>query len=684
MLNIIDTHAVGYETTKEAAKQLGSDRDRMILAYVLDNQYEECLREIRELEPEWAKLERSYAKKYSTTDSSRASERSQFISHVTQSVVDDNVAELTDAIFGTGRWFDLSNDTPGAAADERIKVEDLANRLDTVIRNESKQAAVEEAAFLGELLGTGILETSVSIGNVRIPTQQPDGSFGVTVQRMVDVKTAAIQPRHFRIPRGCRSLAEAPWLGVENFQPAALYTSRVKSGTFTDVYNGRAPDSPYWDQTSREDALKYNVTPGYFLMLRWYGCIPMNILDPKSSKTDMVDCMVVIANREAVLYAGENPYMTKDKPFSVYRPATRPGTFWGIGCAEKVAETQAATDRHFRTHEDALAFTAYPVTGMNALGVPKSFKLSIKPGTNILFNGDPNTVFKKLDFGQPQTASFETASALIQWGVAAGGIQGSTPISNMADAKSGAMAIAVGPVLKKIKQRVRKFQNDLIVPMIRQIAYRFMQFDPQTFPSFALGFKVHGSSSMAEREFEQQRYISAMSQLSPESPLQGMMMANVVRMGQTKDRESVAAQMEEFAKEQQMQKTQDTSDQVMKQITLRSAAAKALRDEAEAERSMGEAKKATAEADHVEARIKADIFKAMVTNSDPKTPDDVEFDRRYKAMELIIKEMAVNQRAEDSKANERITRAQMSLKNGDSALQAQDELDNLLNNVGAQ
>ena len=89
MLNIIDTHAVGYETTKEAAKQLGSDRDRMILAYVLDNQYEECLREIRELEPEWAKLERSYAKKYSTTDSSRASERSQFISHVTQSVVDE-------------------------------------------------------------------------------------------------------------------------------------------------------------------------------------------------------------------------------------------------------------------------------------------------------------------------------------------------------------------------------------------------------------------------------------------------------------------------------------------------------------------------------------------------------------------------------------------------------------------
>ena len=66
MLNIIDTHAVGYETPKEAAKQLGSDRDRMILAYVLDNQYEECLREIRELEPEWYKLEEKFRVKHKT------------------------------------------------------------------------------------------------------------------------------------------------------------------------------------------------------------------------------------------------------------------------------------------------------------------------------------------------------------------------------------------------------------------------------------------------------------------------------------------------------------------------------------------------------------------------------------------------------------------------------------------
>jgi hypothetical protein len=94
------------------------------------------------------------------------------------------------------------------------------------------------------------------------------------------------------------------------------------------------------------------------------------------------------------------------------------------------------------------------------------------------------------------------------------------------------------------------------------------------------------------------------------------------------------------------------------------AAAGAQKDEAEAMKMIAEAAKSKAEAMHVEDRIQADIFKAMVMNSDAKVPDDIEFERRYKAMEMILKAKDIDEKAEDRKSNEKITKAQIGAKMG--------------------
>jgi hypothetical protein len=54
----------------------------------------------------------------------------------------------------------------------------------------------------------------------------------------------------------------------------------------------------------------------------------------------------------------------------------------------------------------------------------------------------------------------------------------------------------------------------------------------------------------------------------------------------------------------------------------------------------------------------------MVMNSDAKVPDDIEFERRYKAMEMILKAKDIDEKSEDRKSNERITKAQIGAKMG--------------------
>ena len=44
-------------------------------------------------------------------DSQRASERSRIISPALQQAVESNVAELEEATFGRGKWFDIADDT---------------------------------------------------------------------------------------------------------------------------------------------------------------------------------------------------------------------------------------------------------------------------------------------------------------------------------------------------------------------------------------------------------------------------------------------------------------------------------------------------------------------------------------------------------------------------------------------
>ena len=87
-----------------------TEEDRKLTAFIVDH----CdrWREYRDQNhmDDWLKYERIFRGIWSETDKTRGSERSRIISPATQQAIETRHAEIMEAIFGQGEYFDIKDD----------------------------------------------------------------------------------------------------------------------------------------------------------------------------------------------------------------------------------------------------------------------------------------------------------------------------------------------------------------------------------------------------------------------------------------------------------------------------------------------------------------------------------------------------------------------------------------------
>ena len=92
-------------------------------------------------------------------DSERASERSRIVSPALQQAVESSVAELEEATFGRGKWFDISDDMMDK---DRQDVQFLRNKLTEDFEKTKVRKAVAECLINSAVFGTGVGEIILS------------------------------------------------------------------------------------------------------------------------------------------------------------------------------------------------------------------------------------------------------------------------------------------------------------------------------------------------------------------------------------------------------------------------------------------------------------------------------------------------------------------------------------------
>ena len=667
------------EDYNEETNEVETQSDKDLVSFVVDH----CdkWRDWRDTnyETKWDEYERIYYGVWAAEDRTRDSERSKIISPATRQAVDNRVAETMEGFAGTGKLFEVSDD---GLDQERTDVEMMQALLLEDTHNNAYINNVSSIVKLAEVYGTGIGEVLVKTEMERVPTtqampgEQGMAAVGVTEQEKVVVKVKPVNPRNLLIDPNADSIEEAMGVAVEEYVSLYQIVRGIESGVYRKVdiepvSEGDDLDPSHLEETTyQDDKVK---------IIRYYGLVPREYLEnlenggdevvdlfPEHSAadqvSDLVEAVIVIANDNKLLKAEQSPYMMEDRPIIAYRPEVQPGLFYGVGTVEKGYNMQKAIDAQLRSHMDSLALTTAPMMGIDATRLPRGMKFEVRPGKNILTNGNPAEILQPFKFGSTDSSNYETAKGFEAMLLQATGTLDSSELVKSAagggQSNGMGMSLAMSAIVKKNRVAMASFQDDFIIPMVKKVAYRYMQFDPERYPMQDFKFTTFSSIGAIAKEHEQQQLIGLMQTLGPNSPIVPVLLRSIIATSSLMNKEQLMAQLDQMSQPdpqaQEMQQQQAQLQMGLVQAQANELNARAEESTADAQESQARAQKLMIEASLLDEKIKSDIIRNLSANISSSS-DDQEFEKRARIADLMLKE-------KDIDTKERIVDKQMAEK----------------------
>jgi hypothetical protein len=589
-------------------------------------------------------------------DSERKSERSRIIAPALQQAVESNVAELEEATFGRGKWFDIADNMGDT---ERQDVLFLRNKLTEDFEDCKVRKAVAECLINSAVFGTGIGEIVIEEMKEMAPATQPImggdlTAVGVNITERVKVKLKPVMPQNFLIDPVATSVDDAMGVAVDEFVSLHQVEMLQEQGVYRDVQVGSAaPDSnlePDQDLTMYSDD-KVRLT-------KYYGLVPRELLDnafkdddeegddevdlleDTKSKSKYVEAVVVVANGGILLKAEANPYMMQDRPIVAFPWDVVPSRFWGRGVCEKGYNSQKALDAELRARIDALSLTIHPMLAVDATRLPRGAKPEVRPGKMILTSGDPREILQPFNFGQVSQITFAQAGALQQMVQQATGAVDSAGLAGAVngEATASGISMSLGAIIKRHKRTLINFQQSFLIPFVKKAAYRYMQFDPENYPVSDYKFNASSTLGIMAREYEVTQLVQLLQTMEKDSPLYNTLIQSIIDNMNLSNREELLAAMQKATQPNpEAQQAAQAAQQAQMQFQQSQTAALS----AQAQESAARASKLSAEAQAVPMELEIDRISAVTRNLREGDQDDKEFERRMRVAETLLKERQI-------------------------------------------
>jgi hypothetical protein len=641
-----------------------SDSDKEIVNFVVNH----CdrWRDWRDVNclDDWLEYERIFNGEWSSEDKTRESERSRIVTPATQQAVETRHAEIMEAIFGQGEFFDIQDDIRDVNGSP-LDVAAIKAQLMEDFKVDKIRKSIDQIELLAEIYGTGIGEIVVKTEKVFVPSTQAipgqmgQAAIGVVEQDRIAVKIVPVNPRNFLFDPNGTSIDDCMGVAIEKYVSIHKVVKGQEEGIYRKVKVGT--DSMDTDLEPTQEVSQYEDDK--VKLLTYYGLVPREYLEqlenvengevedlfPEDSiqdeYSDLVEAIVVIANDGVLLKAEKNPYMMKDRPILAYQDDTVPNRLLGRGTVEKAYNSQKAIDAQVRSHLDSLALTTSPMMAMDATRLPRGAKFEVKPGKAILTNGNPNEILFPFKFGNTDGSNLTTAKEFERMLLMATGTLDSqgmvTAVSR--DAGQGGISMATASIIKKYKRTLVNFQEDFMIPFITKAAYRYMQFDPERYPTVDMKFIPTAALGIIAREHEQQQFIALLQTLGPNTPVLPIILKGIMANSSLSNRFELIEMLDKMS---QVDPQAQQAAQMQQQMAMQLAQAQIAVQTTQAEQNKAEAQKLLTEAQLMPIELQA---KSMAANTKNLPTDDAlasrEFDKRVKIAELMLKEADIQNKA---------------------------------------
>ena len=655
-----------------------TENDKELVSFVSDHcDRWRTYRDINFL-PQWEEYERIFRGQWASEDKTRESERSRIVTPATQQAVETRHAEIMEAIFGSGEFFDIKDDLQDVNGDP-MDVEFLKLQMMEDFKRDKLRKHVDQVVLLAEIYGTGIAEIVTSMEKELVPATMPmagqqQAAIGTVEKMRVSVKPMPINPKNFLFDPNGTSVEDCMGVAIEKYVSIHKVVRGIEKGIYRKVNI-----TPTYEDTDLEPTQEVSqYQDEKVLLLTYYGLVPREYLKkaedddivelfPDDSAAedyqDMVEAIIVIANDGLLLKAEESPYMMKDRPVLTYQADTVPNRLPGRGTIEKAYNMQKSIDAQVRTHLDSLALTASPMMAVDATRLPRGAKLTVQPGKAIYTNGNPNEILYPFKFGQTDGSSITTAEKFQQMLLQATGTLDSNGMVSAVgrDAAGTGMSMAVASIIKKYKRTLVNFQEDFLIPFINKAAFRFMQFDPERYPSVDMVFIPTATLGIIAREYEQSQFISLLQTLGPDTPVLPIILKGIVANSSLSNRMELMQRLDAMG---QVDPEAQQKQQVQEQLALQAAQAQIAVNTTQAEQNRAEATKIMIDTKLKPLEVQAKIQQGLTANL-PNQADlaSKEFDKRVKVAELMLKEADIKNKSkivelQMSKAKDNVVNAE--------------------------
>lgn len=632
----------------------------------------------------WMEYERIFRGEWAAEDKVRESERSRIVTPATQQAVETRHAEIMEAIFGQGEFFDISDDIKDVNGNP-LDVSMLKAQLMEDFKQDKIRKSIDQIELMAEIYGTGIGEIIVKTEKIFEPATQAipgqaQAAIGVVEKNRTAVKLMPVNPKNFLFDPNGTSIDDCMGVAIEKYVSIHKVVEGIEKGIYRKV--DITPTYEDSDLEPTQEPSQYQDEK--VVLLTYYGLVPKEYLTEKDTETvelfpddsavedytNMVEAIVVIANGSMLLKAEENPYMMKDRPVISYQDDTVPNRLLGRGTVEKSYNMQKAIDAQVRSHLDSLALTTAPMMGMDATRLPRGARFEVKPGKAFMVNGNPSEILYPFKFGQSSPENLATAKEFERMLLQATGTLDSQGMVTNAARDGQGMSMAVATIIKKYKRTLVNFQEDFLIPFIQKAAFRYMQFDPERYPSVDMKFIPTATLGIIAREYEQQQFIGLLQTLGPNTPVLPLILKGILNNSSLTNRYELIAALDQMS---QPDPTAQQMAQAQQQLALQAAQAEIAVRTTQAEQNRAEAQKLITEAQLMPEEIKAKVITATTKNL-PTGQESSEFDKRVKIAELMLKEA-------DIKNKTKIVELQMTDKLSAAAKTEEDFLTELTNGL---
>ena len=496
-------------------------------------------------EKRWGEYYRLWRGIFKESDKTRKSERSKLISPALQQAIESTVAELEEAIFGKGRWFDISEDVIEAADEaQKVQLEGMRKLLTEDMNRAGHKEAASEVFLLAAIFGTGI--GKISVDKIKDFTLNED--LQLEENDRWSMSLTAVDPMEFLIDPTARNIDDSIGCVHETQVPKVDVLRKMNDGVYNDVNLGEDEKAK-----TKENEPVTNNSIGKTKIFEYHGLVPSSFLpvevaedeefedldegeeSPKKfteielAEDTLVEAIIVIANDDKLIKAVRNPLPRGDRAFIAYQHDTVPNVFWGRGVAEKGYNPQKALDAELRGRIDAMAFAIRPMMAVDSTKIPRGGNLTVEAGKMLLTTGDPRAAFMPFNFGNVNQATFPQSQDLermVQMGTGAidmsqAGAQG------MIGQTVGGMGMLTAATIKRTKRTLANIERQFISPLVHKTAWRYMYFDKKRYPIPDMKFTVHASLGMMAKEIEQQQFSNLLKTVPTESPAYWMLLKGV-------------------------------------------------------------------------------------------------------------------------------------------------------------